>query len=70
LDIYISNNDNNPPFNQEWFCVNSWRIFNDGQARDSTSNSAELIVRPVFFLRASERIASGSGTITDPYILE
>ncbi len=26
-------------------------------------------VRPVFFLRASERIASGSGTLTDPYIL-
>ena len=68
--IYISNNDNNPPYNQEWFCVNNWRIFNDGQARDSTSNSAELMVRPVFFLRASERIASGSGTITDPYILE
>ena len=26
-------------------------------------------VRPVFFLKATETIASGSGTITDPYIL-
>ncbi len=26
-------------------------------------------IRPVFFIRATERIASGSGTLTDPYIL-
>ncbi len=45
-----------------WYIVNS-------PTRGTNTMRAELWVRPVFFLNSSQTIASGSGTITDPYIL-
>ena len=75
---FLLNNDSSYPKNVEWTMTryntkNGWRIISNG-----TINSLDSIydnmkrdysVRPSFFLRSSETIASGSGTITDPYVL-
>ena len=77
--IYITKNDIVPDnqWDREWTITryngsNTWYISGGGMAYYGSTGSMayEHIVRPVFFLRASERIASGTGTITDPYILE
>ncbi len=78
--IFLLNNDANPPYDQyEWTITRKdsslvWgaRItgaFEAGYASNGYYGSSEFSVRPVFFLNSNERIASGSGTITDPYIL-
>ena len=71
--IHLSASGN---YSHEWTMARNnngipWRILYTGFVTNEGSNYAQLeyAVRPVFFLRASETIASGSGTITDPYIL-
>ena len=71
--LYLSKNDTNAPNGSEWTISR----YDTNRAWDVNSNGSVYYaymtvtysVRPVFFLRASERIASGSGTITDPYVL-
>ena len=74
--IHLSKNDPSPPRDKEWiitrYDINGlWTISLDGTA--SYHNTEKYghtdSVRPVFFLNSNERIASGNGTITDPYIL-
>ena len=70
--MHLSKNGNN---GYEWSItnvsgnLNAWAIISDGGINWYSSTNNVLSVRPVFFLRASERIASGSGTLSDPYIL-
>ncbi len=72
--IHLSKNDTEAPNSWEWTMsrydnIYAWRIASDGFLRYYWAFTESLSVRPVFFLRASERIVSGSGTLTDPYIL-
>ncbi len=72
--IHISKNDTGAPNNSlEWTITRHqngpWAINNSGELWNNYNPSANCNVRPVFFLKASVKIASGSGTITDPYIL-
>ena len=72
--IHLANNDDSPPVSSyEWTITRlsnyyAWSMVNDGYLNKSELTSYRS-VRPVFFLRASEIIASGNGTITDPYVL-
>ena len=77
--IFMLKNDSNPPGDDrnEWLMTRNkethawlanWANYGDGRTSIGWLNYINS-VRPVFFLRASERIASGSGTLTDPYIL-
>ena len=70
--ILLAKSDSQPPTAAEFTMsrvnnTHAWTI-SDGYGNESYMTFSSS-VRPVFFLRASERIASGSGTITDPYIL-
>ena len=75
--IELSKNDSGAPNGFDWSITSynsiaPWHIGNGGVLGSGTSDAyadARHSVRPVFFLSASETIASGSGTITDPYIL-
>lgn len=78
--IHISKNDNDIPSDLEWsitrYCTQEsyctyevWTFRSTYGNLDRRTQTYSLTVRPVFFLSASETIASGSGTITDPYIL-
>ena len=72
--IHLSNNGASNA--HEWTITRAndlrvWRVVSSGNV-DLTNDSGitrTAFVRPVFFLKATETIASGSGTITDPYIL-
>ena len=71
--IHIKNNDTNAPGTYEWTISrwntsDAWAVYS-GSRVGSYVMTASYSVRPVFFLKASEAIASGAGTITDPYIL-
>ncbi len=71
--IHLSKNDTNPPNTDEWTISRSntslaWFVGSSGNVY-SNNMTLTYSVRPVFYLRSGERIASGSGTITDPYIL-
>ena len=76
--INMENNDTNAPQSKEWL-ITRWDyryIFvasPNGVVTYADMTVGNMInsysVRPVFFLNSNERIASGSGTITDPYIL-
>ena len=47
-----------------------WSISSDGHVElKQFDNQPELSVRPVFYLTANQTIASGTGTLQDPYIL-
>ena len=76
--LYLGNNDAGAPQTKEW-SITRW----DGTIIFVPNSSGTIVyadmtvggprntysVRPVFFLRATKRIASGNGTIADPYIL-
>ena len=47
----------------------TWVINHDGGTKYGYGMTEPFSVRPVFFLNSNERIISGSGTITDPYVL-
>ena len=71
--LYLRNNDSNPPDGWEliitlWDNLNPWYI---SGTPDYTYGGMgyTYAIRPVFYLTTSQTIASGSGTITDPYIL-
>ncbi len=68
--IYLPNNDTDAN-DDEWTItrydtVKAWIMSSNASYRNM---GTMYFVRPVFFLKATETIASGSGTITDPYIL-
>ena len=74
--LHLLKNDTNAPHGNEWTISRhssdfAWFVRSEGDVFFSIYNPMTLnhSVRPVFFLRASERIASGNGTISDPYIL-
>ncbi len=71
--IHLTKNDTSAPYNYEWIILrrNSYEAWcvNSGGDVGSLTMTYTHSVRPVFYLQASERIASGSGTLTDPYIL-
>jgi len=73
--IHLSKNDTSAPSGYEWIIsrhstINAWLVRSDGKVSFSTYGMTDSYsVRPVFYLRSGERIASGSGTIDDPYIL-
>ncbi len=72
--IHISKNDSNNSTGWEWM-LNSkdsnfgWMLISGGSVATDLYLSNGVNIRPVFYISASERIASGSGTITDPYLL-
>ena len=76
--INMENNDTNAPQSKEWL-ITRWDyryIFvasPNGVVTYADMTVGNMInsysVRPVFFLSASEKITSGNGTLTDPYIL-
>ena len=74
--IHLVNNDTAAPIPAyEWLITRysiyyAWCIVSDGYINACDISYYARSVRPVFFLRASERIVSGNGTITDPYILQ
>ncbi len=58
----------------EWTITNfsrdySWYISSDGRSNINILNGSRYYVRPVFYLIATQVITSGTGTLTDPYIL-
>ena len=71
----LSKNDSSAPNTTfEWTIAHNLYGSNPGWVLwvgnpDNRVSGMSISVRPVFFLRASERIASGNGTITDPYML-
>ena len=65
--IFPTNNYNSKTY--EWFITRAWRLSTTGTVNSAGSIAFDYPARPVFFLRATERIASGSGTLADPYIL-
>ena len=73
--IHLSKNDTSAPnTNYEWTISRAstnyaWFVSSSGDVNSYNKMTNSYSVRPVFYLQASERIASGSGTITDPYIL-
>ena len=78
--IHFLNNDTNFP-NSSFECTISrkngtqpWMIQSNGSLTISNASDGTLTathpVRPVFLINSGERIASGSGTLSDPYILE
>ncbi len=74
INCKITNCNSNWMFNKTEYYGKMWTPirYADNGAWTTTGGDAvstSRCVRPVFFLRATERIASGSGTITDPYIL-
>ncbi len=71
--LHLSKNDTSAPnANYEWTISNNtnfaWVVHSRGYV-DYSNMTFTYSVRPVFYLRSSDRIASGSGTLTDPYIL-
>ena len=71
--LHISNNDSAAPSSFEWIII---RYPNPSAYIISSTGYASWVnmpnnhsVRPVFFLNSNQRITSGNGTITDPYIL-
>ncbi len=76
--MHISQNDSSPPSVAEWTMSASpsqinnnntaWYI-GEGGSCSNTNVAYDESVRPVFFLTASTGIISGSGTISDPYII-
>lgn len=78
LNLLKNGNDTNPPSTYEWSMTNfdytlfyyqAWRISGDTFYADTIDVDNELSVRPVFFLNSSQNVASGNGTLTDPFIL-
>lgn len=47
----------------------SWTLHSYASIVDSKAVSVEASIRPVFYLTASQNIASGGGTLTNPFIL-
>ena len=72
--IFLSKNDTNAPSGYyEWTIsryntTSAWNVLPSGYVNFPSMTNTRS-VRPVFYLRSGERIASGSGTIGDPYIL-
>ena len=71
--IHLSKNDASAPNSSEWTIsrydtYTAWRVNSPGDVSYGFMTYT-YSVRPVFYLRSGERIASGSGTITDPYVL-
>ena len=71
--LNLINNDANHQGNFEWQITrkSSGEVFllhYNGSVTSVYMNNS-IYVRPVFFLNSSETIASGSGTLSDPYIL-
>ncbi len=75
--LHISNNDTGVPSTHEWTISRygksgsyyfAWAVNSDGYISYAHVNNA-LSVRPVFYLNSDEVIKSGSGTLSDPYIL-
>ena len=72
--IHLSKNDEYVTNSIEWLITrysndNPWGIFSSGQSYTINNMTSSNYLRPVFFLNASETIASGNGTLADPYIL-
>ena len=76
--IYLLNNDTNPPNTNREFTISrystntAWYVLigGGGGGLDVIYNMTFAhSIRPVFYLRATETISSGNGTINDPYIL-
>ncbi len=80
--MYIANNDiGNPGYNYEWTISRggcntdtnfyfAWGVYSDGSIGDhNVMNISPGSVRPVFYLNSDETISSGTGSLSDPYIL-
>jgi hypothetical protein len=72
--IHLSKNDTSPPdTTNEWTITRNpygyaISMFSNGGVGGNTINNTSS-VRPVFFLTSNQEISSGSGSLTDPYIL-
>ncbi len=77
--MHISNNDTGAPSTHEWTISRSgkysnddygaWRVYSLGNVSTRYVNDPNL-VRPTFYLNNDEVIASGKGTLLDPFILK
>ncbi|MGN1358531.1 MAG: glycine rich domain-containing protein, partial [Bacilli bacterium] len=77
--IHFTQNSSSYATSSEWTMARRGNISNvwygigirsDGYATDSSSPvTAQYIVRPVFYIASSVNITSGTGTISDPYII-
>ena len=69
--MFLNNNGSYSGFYEwtnEYYSNNGWEINYNGEPTGHENRNYQY-VRPVFNLTSSQIIASGSGTITDPYIL-
>lgn len=78
--IYLKRKGNDPsaPSSNEWtitrygktlFYYQTWVLHGDILRAETLQINTQNSVRPVFFLKANQNVASGSGTLTDPFIL-
>ena len=74
----IENDNNAPNSAYEWtmtrytyYLMNNqaWRLHTDLLTMETAAVNDPESVRPVFYLTATQRIASGTGTLSDPFIL-
>ena len=78
--IHLSNNDANPPHPTEWTMVfmgyyqgtyfSAWSVQQSGMLSHAIAINNLVSVRPVFYLNRDVNYKSGSGTSTDPFIIE
>ncbi len=74
--MHLSNNDSGVLYPAEWIIptatgnssASAWDVSKDGRFSSPLVGTTES-VRPVFFLNNTGTIVSGTGTISDPYIL-
>ena len=77
--IYLSNNDSGAPGGAEWTMARlgyiggyylSWLVGTNGAVSGNGGNYNSNSYRPVFYLTSDVMIVSGTGTASDPFIIE
>ena len=67
--LYISNTFQWPMSPRSGNSDGVFGVFSSGGVSQTFASFSERSVRPVFYLTPSASITSGTGTLTDPYIL-
>ena len=79
--IFLSNNDNQAPSDDEWTMVrNGWHLFHkafggfnvhvDGCTGAGEFLTSSFSIRPVFYIDSNQIIESGLGTLENPFIIK